>query len=276
MQVATINLDTIEKYDDSDIRSIIKDWGNRYCVMKAADELNVLDKEEYSLVSNSPPLCQSWAALWHRNGHDYVHRSKSQPFELDNRGKLAQQKPHTERLYKLLTTDGFRKQMKGNMLLYKAGATTKSSNQLNYPIRLTDGRYCFITGNQNLVERRAADNPNKYFSDDADILFKLWMVENVGSISDKKYSTPKSKNAYFSEEPPHINAMADRHQTSEYRRRCWKIYMLLNYYDEETWKDEFDTLNANQDESMRSGFIIWQRGDIIKHWERGSMPHPRF
>lgn len=267
MQTATINVKELEKYTELDIQEILRDWGNRYIVSRAALRLGAIDPDDDRLGNNRPQTV-GWAALWHRNGHDYIHRSKAQPFTLNDRGVLHEYKPAAERLFKLLTTEGFRKQMKGEIVLYKSGAGQRDLSGSNYPIRLTDGRYCFYTGNSQLVDRLAMSDENRFTSDEADLLFRLWMNDNI--VMPTCFTSEQKRIERISPTKSIIKNRAEK----EFKKRCWKIFMLLNYFDEDSFEELFN--RYSDPEVHRAGFLVWQRGEIITRWEGGVMPHPKY
>ncbi len=246
MQTATIDISQLEKYSDEDVSEILKDWGNRYLINRAALRLGAIGDSDDKLGENRP-TCGGWVALWHRNGHDYIHRSSGQPFKLNRQGVIHKRTAHTDRLFKLLTVEGFRKQIKGKVVLYKSGSG-RTINRHDYPIRLTDGRYCFLTGN--FEKLLLFTNSERFQTEEADLLFNLWLTDNVVA--------PDSRR---------------NHDMMSFKRRCWKIFMLLNYYDEDFFNAEFDKYSHSE---SRAGFLVWQRGEVITQWAKGGMAHPKY
>ena len=257
MQTATLNISHLEKYTEADIAEILRDWGNRHLINRAALRLEAINSDDDRL-GESTPTCGGWAALWHRNGHDYIHRSKMQPFELNRRGVIHKRTAHTDRLYKLLTVEGFIKQIKGEMVLYKAGSGKSGIKQHNYPIRLTDGRYCFITGTVDFLEHYSANSIDDV--DGHNMLFDLWMNDNIVMPD-------------FLGKAGGGQHMHKVHVKNDFKKRCWKLFMLLNYFNEDLFTAEFEKF-AN--EHSRAGFLVWQRGKILTRWSEGVIPHPKY
>ena len=126
----------------------------------------------------------------------------------------------------------------------------------NYPIRLTDGRYCFLTGNVEMIDQFASLDSDRFKREEADLLFNLWMTQNI-VMPNFDVGRIASRN----------------HNRRTFARRCWKIFMLLNYYDEDFFNAEFDKYSHSE---SRAGFLVWQRGEVITQWAKGGMAHPKY
>jgi hypothetical protein len=101
---------------------------------------------------------------------------------------------------------------------------------------------------------------SRFTSDEADMLFRLWMTDNVVMPT---ALTSASRGSIIKNR---VN--------KEFKKRCWKIFMLLNYFDEDSFEELFN--KYSDPEVHRAGFLVWQRGEIITRWEGGVMPHPKY
>jgi len=141
------------------------------------------------------------------------------------------------------------KEMKGTLILYKAGSSRTLKNEEKYPIRLVNNRYAFVTGDTRSLRVFGRNNDLMIYDSDterhqrAEMVYDLWGGENLLDY--------------------HIN-------TEAFKRRAFYVLML----DQHMSVIEYEDFYNEYAELKRSAYCVWKDGEIISWMRMGDNYHP--
>tara|TARA_R110000751_G_scaffold119302_11_gene219793 strand:- start:4891 stop:5598 length:708 start_codon:yes stop_codon:yes gene_type:complete len=232
-QIFRINAERLRETGVEEAEKWLLNWSSH---RTSYSLLGLTDEEQFAL-SEPRSQCYNFAALYRKDGVNFLWRGRRVPLNIRDRIGSAIHGGEIE----------------GTLLLYKTQGNTRMNKKLFFPIRLSDNRYSIMAGSASGLQSWMRDNAGELDGDwsaSYEMIYNMWATEHLVDYS-----------LQFPADGAHL------------RRRARYTYLMDQHISAQDFI-ELCEANTNMD-VPRSTYCIWKDGEILQWAQQGQDIHPK-